>query len=208
MTIATKKPPYKETVGAQYFCFNKPVVGSNDWTGTFEEDVEKTETVSSVTVKENVDTTPIYSSGIVYDSVNQASTVEITDEVIAFVPQTLCRMRGDLMDTAGLILSGGNRDREYFAYGKVVRKSGGAVRYDWYPKCKLSENTDDIKTSEDTFKAQNDKLTIVAYPFNSAGDIKSSVETGVNFPAKLTEDAFFSKPILTATDLAEVIPAA
>lgn len=208
MAIATKKPPYKESVGAQYFCFNKHAEGSNDWTGEFETDVEKTNTVSSVTVKENVDTTPIYASKLVYDSVSQASTVEITDEVIAFVPETLCRMRGDLMDTAGLILSGGNRDREYFAYGKVVYKSGNAVRYDWYPKCKLSENTDDIKTSEDTFSQQNDKLTIVAYPFNDAGDIKSSVETGVNFPSTLTEDKFFSKPILSPADLAGVLATA
>ena len=52
MAINTKKPPIKETVGAQYICFNK-VDENGDWTNAYETDVEKMETVKSVKVTEN-----------------------------------------------------------------------------------------------------------------------------------------------------------
>ena len=58
-----------------------------------------------------------------------------------------------------------------FAYGKVVKLRKGGYRYDWYPKCKLSENSDDISTSEEKANEQTDTIKIKAYPFNEDGDI-------------------------------------
>ena len=43
MAIQTKRPPIKETIGAQYICFNK-MSADGEWTNQFEEEVEKTET--------------------------------------------------------------------------------------------------------------------------------------------------------------------
>ena len=92
------------------------------------------------------------------------------------------------------------------AYGKVVKLRKGGYRYDWYPKCKLSENSDDISTAEEKAKEQTDTIKIKAYPFNEDGDIVARVENA-SAPEGLTEDKFFSKPILTKADLAAVLTA-
>ena len=111
------------------------------------------------------------------------------------------------MDTGGLILSGAGRQRPYFAYGKVVKLKNGKVRFEWYPKCKLMENTDDISTSEKNASEQNDTLKIKAYPFNDAGDIVAKVSSDAKMPERLTEEKFFSKPILKKEDLTAALGA-
>lgn len=204
MAITEKKPALKETVGAQYMCFNTMDV-DNQWTTTYEANVEKTKVVKTVKVTENTDAADVYSSGEIYDSESSVKTIGIESEYIAFPDSTLAKMKGDSVDTAGLILSGGKRVRPYFAYGKVVKLKGGKVRYDWYPKCKLTENSDSTKTSEDKFKEQTDTIKITAYPFNDEGDIVAKVASDVNMPTGLTEDKFFTKPILTKEDLAAAV---
>ena len=175
----------------------------DDWTNIFESDVEKTKVVKSVKVTENADASNIYSSGEIYDNVDTVNTVSIEVEVIAFPDATMAKMRGDNVSEEGLILSGGNRAKPFFAYGKVVKLKGGKVRYDWYPKCKLVENTDQANTSEEKFKEQTDTIKITAYPFNDDGDIVAKVSSDVNKPEGLTEDKFFAKPILTAENLTD-----
>ena len=49
MSINTKKPAMKQTVGAQYMCFADATEGK-EYDGTYEADVEKTEVVKSVKV--------------------------------------------------------------------------------------------------------------------------------------------------------------
>lgn len=199
MSITSKKPPIKETVGAQYICF---ATAKEEWDGTFEAEVEKTETVKSVKVTENGESTSVYASGKVYDTDETVSGVDIEVENIAFVTETLAKMRGDVVDEGGLILSGGKGIRPYFAYGKVVIMRGGKARYEWYPKCKLAENSDNANTSEEKFSEQTDTVTIKAYPFNDAGNVKAMVDsTMTSFPTGLTEDKFFAKPILTKEEL-------
>lgn len=70
MAIKTKRPPMKETVGAQYLCFNTMDTDGR-WTSTFAEEVEKTEVVKSVKVTENgeaSDTYAFFSQNISYCS--------------------------------------------------------------------------------------------------------------------------------------------
>ena len=77
---------------------------------------------------------------------------------------------------------------------------------EWYPKCKLSENTDETKTREESFSEQTDTITIKAYPFNENDDIKAMVDTSAtNVPEGITEEKFFAKPILTKEDLAAAV---
>lgn len=199
MAIKTKRPPMKETVGAQYLCFNTMDTDGR-WTSTFAEEVEKTEVVKSVKVTENGEASDTYASGTVYDSDISTTSTDIEVEVVAFPADTLAKLRGDNVDADGLILSGGNRPRPYFAYGKVVKLRKGGYRYDWYPKCKLSENSDDISTSEEKANEQTDTIKIKAYPFNEDGDIVTRVESA-SAPEGLTEEKFFSKPVLTKDDL-------
>ncbi|MEG2505162.1 MAG: hypothetical protein RSB44_10825, partial [Carnobacterium sp.] len=109
------------------------------------------------------------------------------------------------VDAGGLILTGEDIIRPYFAYGKVVKYKGGNYKYDWYPKCQLVSNSDDSKTAEDKIAEQNDTLKIKALPFDEKGHISSTVQSDYKMPAGLTEDKFFTKPILTVADLAAAI---
>lgn len=203
MAIKTKRPPMKETVGAQYICFAKETE-EGEFDGTYETDVEKTEVVKTVKVTVNADTGDSYASGKVYDSDTPTKNIDIETEVIAFPEDTLAKMKGDSVDAGGLILSGSNSQRPFFAYGKVVKLRHGGYRYEWYPKCKLTENSDDISTSEDKTSEQTDTIKIKAYPFDDAGNIVAKI-TESFAPEGMTEDKFFAKPILTKEDLAAAL---
>lgn len=203
MAIKTKRPPMKETVGAQYICFAKETE-TGEFEGTYETDVEKTEVVKTVKVTVNADTGDSYASGKVYDSDTPTKSIDIETEVIAFPEDTLAKMKGDSVDAGGLILSGSNSQRPFFAYGKVVKLRHGGYRYEWYPKCKLTENSDDISTSEDKTSEQTDTIKIKAYPFDDAGNIVAKI-TESSAPEGMTEDKFFAKPILTKEDLAAAL---
>lgn len=204
--ITQKRPPYKESVGAQYIVFATKGEGNDDvFTGEYSPNVEKTETVKKVGVSENSETSNITASGKVYSTSTLISSIDISVEVVAFPAETVAEARGDNVTESGLVLSGGQGIRPYFAYGKVVRMQGGKMRYDWYPKCKLSANTDDIETSEDKFKEQNDTLTIQAMPFNDNNDIVVSIKADIKMPEGLTEELFFSKPILCEKDLLDLL---
>lgn len=201
MGITTRKPPIKETVGAQYLCFCKKTE-ENEWTDMYDENVEKTEVVKSVKVTENSEVSDVYASGKVYDSDSSTSATDIEIEVIAYPVDTLAKMRGEVVNEGGLFLSGGSGERPYFAYGKVVKLKHDKVRYEWYPKCKLAENSDEINTREDKFSEQTDTIKISAYPFNEHGDIKAYVDSSAqNFPIGMTEEKFFTKPVLKTEDL-------
>lgn len=205
MSINTKKPAMKQTVGAQYMCF-ADATEDKEYDGTYEADVEKTEVVKSVKVTENSETSDVYASGKIYDSDSPMSSIDIEVSVIAFPDDTISRMRGETKGTSGLILAGGNSERPFFAYGKVVKLKNGKSRYEWFPKCKLVENSDDIATSEEKASEQTDTIKIRAYPFDAAGNIVSKV-TESTAPAGLTEEKFFAKPILTDADLTTAVGA-
>lgn len=200
-----KKPMIKETVGAQYYAFNTPTEDGEFDPTTYEETV-KCNTVKNVGTTENADSTVIKASGEDYETVNQSSSIDIEIEVVAVDPDDLAKMRGDTVHENGLISSGRNTKRPFFAWGKVVKKVGGGVRYDWYPKCQLVENTDEVATKEESFSEQNDTITIRAYAFNELGDKKNYVDSeAANFPKTLTEEKFFIKPIVTTADLTTAI---
>lgn len=205
MAIKNKRPPRKETVGAQYICF--ATQGEDDeWSGQYETDVERTATVKSVSVTENSESTDVYASGEVYDTDQAAAADSIEVEVIAFPIDTLAKARAATVDEGGLIKDGAPKTRPFFAYGKVVLMKNGHFRYEWYPKCKLTENSDETATREESPSEQNDTFTISAYSFDADGNKKTYVDsTAANFPEGITEDKFFAKPILTEEDLAAAI---
>ena len=202
MAINNKRPPRKETVGAQYVCFSTPGE-EGEWTGEYEEDVERTAVVKSVEVTENSESSDVYASGAVYDTDMSVAADDIAVEVIAFPEDTLAKMRAATVDAGGLILDGANETRPFFAYGKVVKLKNGHVRYEWYPKCKLKENTNSTATSEASPAEQNDTITISAYSFDEKGNKRAYVDSSTaNFPEGMTEEKFFAKPILTKENLA------
>ena len=202
MAITKKTPAVKQSVGAQYICFATDIDPL-----TYDTAVEKSETVKNISTTENAEMVPVRASGAIYKNVVGPSDIEISTEVVAFVAETLAKMKGETTDTGGLVLSGAPAERPTFGYGKVVKLDGGIVRYEWFPKCQLVGNTDDIGTSEDSFKEQNDTLTIKAQPFDAAGNTKTYVQSDMTtFPTGLTEDEFFAKPILTPADLLAANP--
>lgn len=205
--IVTKRPPYKESIGAQFYVFNAPDEGKDFDIEKYEDTTTKEETVKSVNVTEAQESTVIMASGKVYDTKSQRTYVDIEVEKIATDADDLARMRGDLVSEGGLIQTPTSPKKPYFAYGKIVELSEGHYRYDWYPKCQLLENTDEAKTREENFEEQNDTLTIRAYAFDEAGKlVKNSVDTSSSkYPKGLTEEKFFIKPIITEADLAAAV---
>ena len=194
----------KESVGSLYYAFNKGennVFDASKWDETVNSPV-----IKNINRTENGDSTPVKSSGIDYTTVSQTASEDIQIEVVAFNPDDLARLRGESVDEGGLILSGRTSERPYIALGFPVLKVGGGVKYVWYPKCQLVENTDEIATKEESFSEQNDTLTFRAYAFNDTNDKKSYVDSeSTSFPEGLTEEKFFTKPILTKEDLPSAI---
>lgn len=202
MAINNKRPPRKETVGAQYICFATPGE-DGEWTGEYEADVERTAVVKNVEVTENSESSDVYASGEVYDTDMSVAADDIAVEVIAFPEDTIAKMRAATVDAGGLILDGANKTRPFFAYGKVVKLKNGNVRFEWYPKCKLKENTNSAATSEASPAEQNDTITISAYSFDKEGNKRAYIDSSTaKFPEGMTEEKFFAKPILTKEDLA------
>ena len=206
--IITKKPPYKESIGAQYYAFNNPEKGVDFDLSKYEEKVTKTENVKSVTITESAESTPIYASGKVYDTRNQLAYVDIAVESLASDADDLAKMRGDIINTNGLIQGQTVPKKPFFAYGKVVKLSGDNFRLDWYPKCQLIENSDETKTRGENFEEQNENLTIRAYAFDKEGKlIKNSIDSSsASYPKGVTEEMFFNAPIITPEDLTAITP--
>lgn len=201
--ITTKKPKIKETVGALYYAFNS-MTEAGEYDPENYETTVKSEVVKTITTTDNATTTTVRASGKDYETVNQSASVQNEVEVIALDPEDLAKMRGDDIHVNGLIMSGAPKKRPFFAFGKVVKKVGGAVEYVWYPKCQLTENTDEATTSEEEFSEQTDTVTITAYAFDEEGNTSVRVNSEMtSFPKGLTEEKFFEKPILNDEGLTE-----
>lgn len=205
-TITQKRPMVKQTVGDMYYAFNTMKENGEFNPGVYEGTIE-CGTVKSIGTTENAENTVIRASGQDYKTVNQESSIDMAVETVAFDPEDLARMKGeDTSDEGGLVLGGAPSERPYFAYGKVVKKVGGGVRYEWFPKCQLVENTDDIGTSEESFSEQNDTVTIRAYSFDDKENKKAYVDSEMSkYPKGLTEEKFFMKPILSKADLVAAV---
>jgi hypothetical protein len=79
----------------------------------------------------------------------------------------------------------------------IIIKKDGTRNMKWFPKCKLTENTDATATSSDSHSDQNDTLTIRAYGFDADQNQDVSCLTSETANAGITEDAFFAAPLLT-----------
>ena len=101
MSIKNKRPPRKETVGAQYVCF-ATASEDGEFSGQYEEDVERTAVVKNVNVTENGENSDVYASGEVYDTDTSVAADTIEVEVIAFPIETLAKMRAATVGSGGL----------------------------------------------------------------------------------------------------------
>lgn len=207
MTQVIKKPPYKQSVGAQYICFSTQGDDPSEFTKTYTPEVEKTEVVKTVSITEISESTPIYGSGKIYDTDENVSGVEIAVETIAFDATTRAKMRGDTVTEKGFVKKGAVKNgKPFFAYGKVVKMSSNQDVYEWYPKCKLISNTDETKTKEASFSEQNDTYTISAMPYDDDGDICFTYDPSVKSIVGMNEELFFTKPLLDDSDISVTTP--
>ncbi len=204
MSIETKRPMIKETVGALYYAFNKMLENGEFDIENYNTTV-KSEVVKQIGTNENSNSTVVKASGKDYVTASQTSNVEQAVEVIAFDPEDIAKARGDKIGKYG-VKSGAPTQRPYFAFGKVKKMLGGAVEYVWYPKCQLAENTDDIGTSEDTFSEQNDTLTIRAYSYDKEGNKSYRINSEMkNFPVGITEELFFNQVVTSDEDIEKIL---
>ena len=202
MAINELRPKIKLTVGAQYICFNEGDA-NGDWDANeFESDVSKFPTVVQASITDEVDSYDVYASGAVYDADANVLSRTIAVTNVAFDDATIARMRGESVSSKGVILEGGNAERPWFAYGIVEVKKGGGLVLRWFPKCKLTENSDESATSTASHSDQNSTMNIKAYQYNDDGntDVKAPEIAGI------TESAFFAAPLLTAAAVEALIP--
>ena len=192
MAITEKRPSTKYTVGAQYICFN-----ATEWSASaFESDVTKLPTVVDIDVADNADSYESYASGQVYDSDTIVTYKDIKVTQLVFPEGILAKMRGDTVDT-GIIMSGGVKTRPFFGYGIPIIKKDGTKKLQWFPKCKLVENSDATATSTAQHSDQTDSMTIRAYGFDNDQNQDVSCLTGEEDNAGITEEAFFAAPLTT-----------
>ena len=200
-----KKPSIKISVGSLYYAKNNPTESGEFNPGDYDTTVNSP-VIKSVNITPNEESVVVRASGQDYDTISQSSGPEIEVEVVAFDPTDLAMMKADTKDNTGLMLSGRPAQRPFVAIGFPRIKNDGKVSYEWYPKCKLVENSDEISTKEESFSEQNDTVKFKAYAFNDAGDYKTYVDNEMStFPEGLTEEKFFTKPILSGGDLTTAI---
>lgn len=202
MPITNKKPARKQSVGALYYDFATDIEAK-----TYAATPVKSEVVKTISTTENEESEPVYASGKVYDTPTLRSSDEIEVEVVAFDPDDVAKMKGETIDVSGLVLSGGAKTKPYFAFGKVVQKTGGHFRYQWFPKCQLTTKSDEASTSEASPSEQNDTLTITALPFDTAGNTNVYVDSEMTaFPDGLTEDLFFAQVVHSPATMPVIVP--
>ena len=85
-------------------------------------------------------------------------------------------------------------------------RKDGSLDLRWYPKCKLTENSDSAATSTDAHQDQNDTITIKAFSFDDDEHQEVRVLTGEEGYSGITEAAFFAAPILTKAAAQALIP--
>ena len=200
MAINSKHVPLRETIGLQYVCFGVEDE-HGEWTDEYESDVTCIDGVKTSEVTDNSETTDVYASGKLHDTVRGKGSYDIGLTTLGFDAETLAKMRGDTVDTTTGLIQKGSGNRPFFAYGRVVKYVGGGTRWDWYPKCKLSENSDNGDSVEDSYSEQTDTLTIRAYEYDEAKNIAVSIDSNVKVPTGLTEAGFFAQPILKPSDI-------
>lgn len=198
MSITKNKPSTLETVGDQFITFSASA--TDDWDGTFDESVSEYPTVTTIEVTDNTDSYSDYASGKIYESDAPVTTKDIAVTNLAFDTKTLEKMKGSVID-GGVILSGGNTQRPYFAYGVDVINKDGTHEYRWYPKCMLTENDDKAETREESHKSQTKQLTIRAYGYDDDGHIEVKCLTSESGFESVTAEKFFAKPLLTVADV-------
>lgn len=200
-----KKPKIIETVGALYYSFNTPTE-DGEFDITTYGDIIKSPIIKKVGVEPEAETAVVRASGQNYDEISQTSSIGLEIEVVAFDPEDLAKAKGETTTQNGLILGGSSTPRPYIAIGYPVLKVGGGITMKWYPKCKLTENTEEVSTSDTSFSEQNPTVNFSAYAFNDNGDkfVYLDSETS-KYPENMTEDKFFSKVISSDADIQSVL---
>lgn len=203
--MKTKKPKMIETVGALMYTFNTPAEDGEFNLETYGE-IVCSPIIKKVSVEPEEETTTVRASGEDYDQVSQTSKIGLEFETVAFDPEDLAKAKGEKIDNSGLVMGGSSSPRPFLAIGYPVIKVGGGFTLKWYPKCKLTENSEEASTSETSFNEQNPTVHFDSYAFNDAGDKFVYLDTEMSkFPEGMTIDKFFSKVITSAADIESIL---
>ena len=200
-----KKPKIIETVGAFYYAFNTPSKSGEFDLSTYDT-VVKSPIIKKVNVSPESETATVRASGEDYDQVSQTSSIGLEVEVIAFDPTDLAKAKGETMNANGLVMGGSSSPRPYFACGYPVIKKDGNHTLKWYPKCKLTENTEETSTSDTSFSEQTSTVSITAYSFDDDNNKYVYLDSEMtSYPSEMTEEKFFTQVITSAADLDKII---
>ncbi len=188
--IQKNKPFRNVGIGNLYYSFAENIEEL-----IYEDIIHKAPTLKTIGTTENSNSENTYASNAVYDTDSSVSDIQLSISVIAFHPAHRARMKGHKVNK-GFITKNTNDEGAYFALGVVYPKKSGHFTFTWYPKCKLTEATNDAQTRDDGGNNSQDKtLTITAMEYNDAGDYCKEYDTELleEGDRALTEEEFFSE---------------
>lgn len=203
--MINKKPKIILSVGALYYAFNIPSEDGSFDPHSYSEIIHSPILKKYATTPESESAT-VRASGQDYDQIDQISSIGLEFETVAFDPEDLAKAKGEKISSKGLASGGSSSQRPFLAIGVPIIKKGGGHTLKWYPKCKLTENTEEANTSESSFSEQNPTVNFTAYSFNDNNEKFKYVDTEFsNYPEGLTEEKFFSKVIVDDATLESVL---
>ena len=190
MKIEIRKPEYWITVRNAYFK---------------DEKMQATEGVSSIKkvgVERSRAESTIYGSGLAYDMTSQTTSAQISLDAIELPNEWVTRFLGRETKNGYIIESADDRLVE-FSFGYTTEYSNGKRLFKWFPRCKMTEVSDEIETKSDDNVEPVRTFVIVALP-NEEGVISVQYDqnsSDVKEESMLKEEDFFSKVIKSASEI-------
>ncbi|MBR1540692.1 MAG: hypothetical protein IJ629_06045 [Clostridia bacterium] len=187
--IKQNKPFRNVGIGNLYYAFAQQIENL-----LFENIINKAPVLKTMGTTEDSNFEQEYASNVVYDTDESVSGIQLSISAIAFSPAHKAKMKGHTVQ-GGFIKKNVNDVGAYFAIGVVYPKKSGHATYTWYPKCKLTEMSNDAQTRDSGgINSQDKSLTISVLPYTEDGDYSVEYDTELleEGATVLTEDEFFS----------------
>lgn len=151
---------YKLTVDDGYLRFIKSVDGDK---AVYDAEVHQLDTLKSVDLSVDMSQKKIYASGKVYDITSNVRGGELAVDTVAVPAEIADKARGAVRVGAGAYDVNLPQAQE-FAFGFQANMSDGSKVYVLYPRCQLTYDSEQDKTSDDSDIDPSEQYKIEAMP--------------------------------------------
>lgn len=159
-TIKTVAKRYKLTVNDGYLRF---ITSMTNDAATFDSEIHRLDTLKTVDLTVDKSEKKIYASGKVYDVTTNVRGGELKVDTVAIPGELADKARGATKVGGGAYDVNLPQAKE-FAFAFSAAMSDGSEVYVLYPRCKLSYDSENDKTSDDNDVDPSEQYTIVAMP--------------------------------------------